>query len=1074
MHAEAVNGTNAGSGSSESFRYNAFISYRRTPRDTLVACEVQHSLEHFHLPAGIRKKSGKDRIERIFRDQEELEITADLSGRIVSALKSSEYLIVICSPEYSQSPWCLRELETFLRLRGPEHVLCVLSAGDPPAVFPDALLHRMHEATAEDGNTVMVEETVEPLAGDYRGSLRRARRTELPRLAAAMLGCSYDELVMRKERYRRRRLAAILTATAAAAALAITYLLWSNTQITRNYRQAQISESRLLASQSLEAFENQDRLKAMSDGIRALVGDDPDRPVTEEAQFALARSTYAYETPFLMLETWRVDLNNDITDFFISRDGKTLVCMDQTGEFYSYDLQTRKLLAQFRAAENTVPATPIEGTPGTLLCYAGGEVVCADFFSGEVLWHEPMQYGTLGAVALSPLGDLIAAADSYAVWVMSADQLPYAGLLLPAELDHYITELCWSADGSQIAVKLKQLWEDKYYIGVFTLETGAFHLLDCSYGTIDSFGFDQDGCLYVLGDDRIGESDSYNGTTKLIPITFELRVYRDAELFWSHRIGARTLADSPVIEVTEESAKRVFLALGNHVYLFDGQGVLTGLLELRRDVVKLMDITQDTFGFITDEGEQGTGWIASGISQMKKTFPDGIRRVETVPNRPGKECFAVFSSGNLCIYESVSDENVKLFRDDGFAFRPEGLLCSGERAVLLTDRTLLFYDLTAGEQTGRADLASGDAFALLTTIDHCAYLMRIHGDAGELSVLCFDLGSGTQISEVSLPVYDFFCSEGAQKAPYSHDEAMFLSSMYRAPSAIAVCGENLFAHDTLNSSIWRMNLPTGELTEIPVVLPEEAASFKLVYEERGFMKPSPLAVSPDGKLLFTAATDSETGKRTALLIRLADGVATLLPGTPQDLSSVSFPGSPSGSIDSVMYAGGHELYTCSVEGTILSETSWTGDNPVSFTEHDGKTYCVFPDGRLAVYQGREEIRSIPLTFNLQNAMVSGRDFRYVFTGDSLYLYCGAELNVIALDGDGTTPVYSAACVLEYRDENNTLLQFSTAGRQHSFALSGDSPETELFHLASVREYGPADFAARAQVQMEAFTPVQGG
>ncbi len=1072
MLAEPVNGTNERTGSSEGFRYNAFISYRRTPHDTMVAREVQHSLEHFRLPAGIRKKIGKNRIDRIFRDQEELEITADLSGRIESALRSSEYLIVICSPEYSQSPWCLHELETFLKLRGHDHVLCVLSAGDPPSVFPDALLHRMHETTAEGGNTVSVEDTVEPLACDYRGSLRGARRTELPRLAAAMLGCSYDELVMRKERYRRRRLTAILTAAAAAAAIAITYLLWSNTQITRNYRQSLISESRLLASQSLEAYENQNRLKAVSDGIRALTGDDPNRPVTDEALFALARSTYAYETPFLMLETWRVDLNNDITEFFISRDGKTLVCMDQTGEFYSYEIQTRKLLSQFRAAENTVPATPIEGAPGSLLCYAGGEIICADYFSGEILWHEPMKYGTLGAVKLSPQGDLIAAADSYAVWVMSADQVPYAGLLLPEELDHFITDLCWSADGNHIAVKLNQLWEDKCSIGVFTLETGAFHLLNCSYGSIDSFGFDQDGCLYVLGDDRTGGSDSYSGITELIPITFELRAYRDAELLWSQQIAARTLADSPVIEVTEESAKRVFLALGNNVYIFDGQGILKGFLELRRDVVKLMDISQESFCFITDEGEQGTGWLASGICQMKKTFPDGIRRVETVSNRQGEECFAVFSSGNLCIYESVSDENVKLFRDDGFAFRPEGLLRCGERAVLLTDRTLLFYDLKAGEQIARADLASGDAFVLLTAIDHYAYIMRIHGDAGEISVLGFDLGSGTQISEVSLPVYDFFCVNGTQKAPYSHNEAMFLSSMYRAPSAIAVCGENLFAHDTWNNSIWRLGLPTGELTEIPVILPEEAASFKLVYEENGFLKPSPLAVSPDGELLFTAATDPETGKRTALLIRISDGMVTLLRGTPLDLSSVSFPGNSSGSSDSVMYAGGHELYTCSADGTILSVTSWAGDKPLSFTEHDGKTYCVFPDGRLVIYLGKDEIRSIPLTFNLHNSMVSGRDFRYIFTGNRLYLYCGAELDVIALDGDGTTPVYSAACVLEYWDENNTLLQFSTSERHHSFPLSGDSPENELFHLASVREYGPVEFAARAQAQMDAFTPVQ--
>ena len=1074
MIAEPANEMYAGSGSSEDFRYNAFISYRRTPHDTLVAREVQHSLERFRLPAGIRKKSGKDRIDRIFRDQEELEITADLSGRIERALESSEYLIVICSPEYSQSPWCLHELETFLSLRGHDHVLCVLSAGEPPSVFPDALLHRMREATAEDGRKVTVDETVEPLACDYRGSFRRARRTELPRLAAAMLGCSYDELVMRKERYRRRKLAAVLTAAAAAAALAISYLIWSNAQISRNYRQAQISESRLLASESLEAYENQDRLKALSSGLQALIGDDPSRPVTEEAQFALSKATYAYETPSQMLETWRVDLNNDIAEFFISRDGSTLVCMDQTGEFCSYDIQARKLLSQFRVTENAVPSAPIEGIAGQLLCYAGGEVACADYRSGETLWREPMNYGTLGAVELSPQGDLIAVADSYAVWVLTTDQEPYAGLLLP-EKDQYITDLRWSADGSQIAVKLKKLWEDQVSAGVFTLETGAFRALDCSFGAIDSFCFDRDGCLYVLGDDRIGESDSHDGTTVLIPISFDLRAYRDAELLWSQQLGARTLADSPVLEVTEEAEKRVFLALGNGVYIFNGQGNPTGYLELREDVVKLMDIRQATFGFITEKGEQGTGWAASGISQMKKTFPDGIRRVEAVPNRrSGEECFAVFSSGNLCIYENVSDDNIRLFPDDGFTLRPEGLLRSGEHAVLLSDRTLLFYDLAAGEQIGRADLFSEDAFVLLTAIDRYAYVMRIHGDAGEISVLCFDLASGMQVEEMRLPVYDYYCASGLQKAPYSHEEAVFLGAMYRAPSPVAVCGENLFAHDLSGNSIWRLCLTSGELTEIPVELPDEAASFQLVYEERGFPKPSPLALSPDGKLLFTAATDPESGNRTALLVRLADGAVTLLPGTPHDLSSVAFAGGVSGSDDSVLYAGLHELYICSTDGTVLSEIPWTGDNPVSFTAHDGKVFCVFPDERLRIYQGAAEIQSVPLTFNLQNAMVSGRDFRYVFTNDRLYLYCGADLNVITLDGNANTPVFAASCVLETLNEKNSLLQFSMAAGKQGSSDSAGSPEGGLFHLAAVSEYSPAELAARALEQLDAYEPEQSG
>ncbi|MBP5743572.1 MAG: hypothetical protein J6W44_01500, partial [Oscillospiraceae bacterium] len=117
---------------------------------------------------------------------------------------------------------------------------------------------------------------------------------------------------------------------------------------------------------------------------------------------------------------------------------------------------------------------------------------------------------------------------------------------------------------------------------------------------------------------------------------------------------------------------------------------------------------------------------------------------------------------------------------------------------------------------------------------------------------------------------------------------------------------------------------------------------------------------------------------------------------------------------------------------------------------------------------------VPLTFNLQNAMVSGRDFRYVFTNDRLYLYCGADLNVITLDGNANTPVFAASCVLETLNEKNSLLQFSMAAGKQGSSDSAGSPEGGLFHLAAVSEYSPAELAARALEQLDAYEPEQSG
>ena len=83
--------------------YNAFISYRHAPLDNRVAAEVQRRLEQFHIPRAIQKETGFRKIDRIFRDKEELLITSDLNDTIQQALVHSDYLIVICSHSTNDS-----------------------------------------------------------------------------------------------------------------------------------------------------------------------------------------------------------------------------------------------------------------------------------------------------------------------------------------------------------------------------------------------------------------------------------------------------------------------------------------------------------------------------------------------------------------------------------------------------------------------------------------------------------------------------------------------------------------------------------------------------------------------------------------------------------------------------------------------------------------------------------------------------------------------------------------------------------------------------------------------------------
>ena len=119
--------------------YNAFISYKHAPLDSKVASDIQKNLEHFVIPAAIRKQTGKKKIERVFRDKDELPITSDLTDTISNALEKSDYLIVICSPNTIKSSWVIKEIEFFLKNHTKKQILTVLAGGETKDVIPEII-----------------------------------------------------------------------------------------------------------------------------------------------------------------------------------------------------------------------------------------------------------------------------------------------------------------------------------------------------------------------------------------------------------------------------------------------------------------------------------------------------------------------------------------------------------------------------------------------------------------------------------------------------------------------------------------------------------------------------------------------------------------------------------------------------------------------------------------------------------------------------------------------------------------------------------------------------------------------
>ena len=265
------------------FKYDAFISYRHAEKDTLIASEIQKSLERFKIPKALQKKCGKQRFNRVFRDVEELPISSNLTEDLTQALKDSQFLIVICSYRTSESDWVRREIDTFLELHdyNKQLVLTVLVEGEPDEVIPEVLRHDNITHYLADGTFYCKDEVVEPLAADYRMPIPKARKIELPRLAASMLGCNYDEIIRRRKAYKRTRLL-IETALVSLAAIALmVYVGWTFMRIQDALNKAQMNQARYLSSESQKLLEEGDRIGAIQLALSAFEDSNGNpRPVT--------------------------------------------------------------------------------------------------------------------------------------------------------------------------------------------------------------------------------------------------------------------------------------------------------------------------------------------------------------------------------------------------------------------------------------------------------------------------------------------------------------------------------------------------------------------------------------------------------------------------------------------------------------------------------------------------------------------------------------------------------------------------------------------------------------------------
>ncbi len=332
------------------FHYDAFISYRHSELDSFVAENLHKKLENFKLPKSVvsKIKSGKSRIERVFRDVDELPLSEDLSDPISKALKNSDYLITICTPRYPQSRWCMKEIEVFLQTHTRDHILVVLAEDEPVNSFPEILCYDDVKMTDENGKTVTVRREVEPLAADTRGEnkkeILKAMNIAVIKICAAIFGLNYDDLRQRHREQKLRRMAAVFGSIGAAV---LAFAIFATVALIKISRQNVTIKNNLAASManvSEQLLEDGRRLDSVY-AVRNVISGNGD--YNSQALRALYRATGVYDVSGAYSPAADYNAEAWLYDFAVSYDGKYILLNDLNSLFV-YDTVSSELVLSER------------------------------------------------------------------------------------------------------------------------------------------------------------------------------------------------------------------------------------------------------------------------------------------------------------------------------------------------------------------------------------------------------------------------------------------------------------------------------------------------------------------------------------------------------------------------------------------------------------------------------------------------------------------------------------------------------------------------------------------------------
>lgn len=404
--------------------YHAFISYRHNDRDKMLAEELQKRLEKYKI---LNPQTGKMEWMTVFRDQSELPTSDDLGRDIETALETSDYLVIICSRDYQRSVWCMRELAYFRSLHGgsSERILPILTEGEPEECFPLEICFR--EEIIQDENVGSVRKVmvpIEPMAADVRGNtpreqLKKLRSTECMRIAAPILGVTFDTLYQRKARDRFRKILATVLAVLVLAVGFGVYNFFINQKLTAQQQEILKSDSRNLTFTAQLLAQDNRRIDALQTILKAFSTEGQPRPVIPEAEQMLHQLMYTYQEPHYHANQVYQGYD-DIAQSVLSEDGRFLVTVDYGKNIVCYDLLEEKEVWRKSLSFDSFqimrhPKLQLITNSDAVLLTQATDIQKISIFTGAVDWRLeiPGGFTSIFNPVLSPNGKYIAVCEQY-------------------------------------------------------------------------------------------------------------------------------------------------------------------------------------------------------------------------------------------------------------------------------------------------------------------------------------------------------------------------------------------------------------------------------------------------------------------------------------------------------------------------------------------------------------------------------------------------------------------------------------------------------------------------------------